>query len=407
MIKKLMAAFAFLVFSAFCYQSVPAQFNIKIPKIGKPKKEEPKPEQPNNDENQSTSNDAKPSENRPSRTSNQKDYIDNPEMTNVPKFLIESLEIKAHNEDKYAKFPKQNDYSSWFPQVNFDVLYDSSAPKLRYQADWFNADGSLWFSEPLEYDVSSGDFPHLRSPYESVDINPKAIVAVGTYGLKITDTKTNQTIFQGKFKVGKMLPDATLKNKNLFYVENDWMLPVGYFGFLKNYTDYDVHTRPMFFTWFKGVPDSGKMEAELYFNNQKIATTDKGGHINKYADRGEDCYLARNVCAYSLIGFEWENFVLDNSSSARQNNPKGYFTNDHPGEYTVKIYMNGDQVRESKFTIDARGLPARNAFSEQVFLNDYRVIVPVKIVGTAEKYNAASWKTDTFYGNPLKGFVAP
>ncbi len=282
-------------------------------------------------------------------------------------------------------------------------MNSASAPKLRYQAEWFKPDGSLWFSEPLEFN-NSNTFPHLRSPYESVDINPKAIVAVGTYGLKITDTKTSQTVFQGKFKVSKMLPDASLKNKNLFYVENDWMLPVGYVGFMKNYTDYNVHTRPMVFFWSKGVPDINQIEAELYFNGQKIATTDKGGHINKYAERGENCYLARSVCADSLIGFEWEKFVVDNSSGARQNNPNGHFTNDHPGEYTVKIYYNGDQVRETKFTIDQKGLPARNAFSEQIFLNDYRVIVPVKVLGTMDKWNPNSWKTDAFYGNPLTGF---
>ena len=405
--RNLILLTTFLLVTAVCRQTAAAQFNIKIPKIGKPKNEESKPEKPSADGNSPAPNDAKSNGNRVPQTSNRGEYLEEPAQTDVPKFLIESLEIKAHNDDKYPKFPKQNDYSSWFPQVDFEVLYDFRSPKLRYQAEWFNPDGSLWFSEPLEYNMSSGDFPHLRSPYESVEFNPKSIVAVGIYGLKITDTKTSQTIFQGKFKVNKMLPDATLKNKNLFYVENDWLLPIGYFGFLKSYTDYDVHTRPMFFAWFKGVPDSSKFEAELYFNNQKIATTDKGGHINKYAERGEDCYLARNVCAYRLIGFEWENFVVDNSSSARSNNPNGWFTNDHAGEYTVKIYSNGDQVREAKFTIDAKGLPARNAFSEQIFLNDYRVIVPVKVIGTAEKYNAASWKTDTFYGNPPKGFVAP
>ncbi|MGI8788319.1 MAG: hypothetical protein ACR2HG_11220 [Pyrinomonadaceae bacterium] len=407
MIKYLILLPVFLFVSVFGCQTISAQFPIKIPKISKPKIEQPKTDESKSDANPSVPNNPKSNDNRSARTSNQKEYLEDPPMTNVPQFLIETLEIKAHNENKYVKAPSQNDYSSWLPQVSFDVLYAEDAPKLRYTAEWFNPDGSLWFSEPLEFNNSSGDFPTLRSPYESVDVNPKAIVALGTYGLKLTDTKTSQTVFQGKFKVSKMLPDPKLKNKNLFYVENDWMLPIGYVGFLKTYTDYDVHTRPMVFFWFKGVPANDKFEGELYFNNQRIATTDKGGHVNKYAERGEDCFMARDLCADSLVGFEWDNFVVDNSPNARQNNPNGYFTNDHAGEYTVKVFYNGDQVREAKFTIDAKGLPTRNAFSEQVFLNDYRVIVPVKIVGTTEKYNAASWKTDSFYGNPLKGFVAP
>ena len=102
-----------------------------------------------------------------------------------------------------------------------------------------------------------------------------------------------------------------------------------------------------------------------------------------------------------------KDFLVDNAPNARQNNPNGYFTKDKPGEYTVKIYYNGEPVRETKFTIDAKGWIARNAFSEQIFLNDHRVVVPVKIVGNMEKWNAATWKTDAFYGNPLNGFVAP
>ena len=334
------------------------------------------------------------------------DYLIDPEFPKTPQFLIETLEIKAHNELKYVKAAGQSDYSSWIPQVGFDVMYAAGSPKLRYMAEWFNPDGSLWFSEPLEFNAS-GEFPNLRSPYESVDVNPKAIIAVGNYGLKITDTKTNQTVFQGKFNVKKMLPDPKLKNKNLFYVENDWNLPIGYVGFAKNYTDYEIHTRPRAFFWFKGIPDTGQMEGELFLNGQRIATTDKGGNINKLAERGETCFLARDTCAHSLISFEWENFVVDNAPNARLNNPNGYFTNDHPGEYTIKIYYNGDQVRETKFTIDAKGRIARNAFSEQIYLKDYRIIVPVKIMGMADKYNTASWKTDAFYGNLLKGFTAP
>src|SRR6185369_15304409 len=108
----------------------------------------------------------------------------------------------------------------------------------------------------------------------------------------------------------------------------------------------------------------------------------KGGNVNSYAERGEDCYLARDTCAERLWGFEWENFVIENAPSARQNNPNGWFTKDHPGEYTVKVFYKGDQVREAKFNIDAKGWVARNAFSDQIFMTDYQVAIPVKVLGT-------------------------
>ncbi len=401
--NNLLTLILIIILAGIC-QTTSAQFNIKIPKIGKPKKEEAKVEQPNTDANQSAPNESKSNENRSS--SNQSNYLDDPARPKTPQIMLETLEIKAHNQAKYFKTPANNDNPSWFPQVAFQVFYAADSPTLRYTANWTNPDGSTWFSEPLEMNYG-GDFPDLRSPFEDKDLEPKAIIVGGTYGLKITDTKTNQTVFQGKFKVNKLPLAPPTDHKLLFYVENDWNMSVGYVGFKKNNTDYEVHTRPMAFFWFKGVLDENQFEGELYYNSQRVATTDKGGSVNKYGERGADCFLARAVCAHTLLGFEWDNFVVDNARSARKNNPNGYFTNDHAGEYTIKVFYKGDQVREAKFTIDAKGLPARNVFSDQIFLNDYRVIVPVKVMGTLEKWNAASWKIDAFYGNLLKGFNVP
>jgi len=64
-------------------------------------------------------------------------------------------------------------------------------------------------------------------------------------------------------------------------------------------------------------------------------------------------------------------------------------------------------VREAKFTIDQKGWIAPNEFSKQIFLTNYKVVVPVKVMGSLDKWNASTWKTDAFYGNPLSGFDAP
>lgn len=383
--------------SVFAFQSAAAQFNIKIPKIGKPKVEQPKsPEQP------TAPNETKSNDNRPAQES-RGERLDDPEPNDVPILLLETLEIEAKNDSRYWKTPNQDNNPSWFPQVSFDLFYKFAGKTTRFTAEWFNADGSPWFSEGLEKYGNTT----LRSPYESVQYNKNAVIATGTYGLKITDTKTGKVHFQGKFMVKKQPLDPKQAPKHLYYVDNDWHLPIGYVGFLKGQTDYDVRTRPRVFFWFKGVLDSSQLEAELHYNNQKINTTDKGGNINKHAERGEECFLAREVCAYSLYGFEWENFLVDNSPDARLNSPNGYFTKDKPGEYTVKIFYKGEPVREAKFTVDQKGWIARNAFSEQIYLNDHRVAVPAKVIGNMEKWNPATWKTDAFYGNPLNGFNVP
>ena len=372
-----------------------AQFPVKIPKINKPKTEQPKTEQPKT-EQPTVPNDTKSDSGSSAQTKD--DYLTEPEPTDTPVFLIETLEIKAKNETRYWKAPNKDNNPSWFPQVSFDLFYKFGGKTTRFTAEWFNPDGSPWFSEGLE---KAGNTT-LRSPYESKEVYENGVQTVGTYGLKITDTKIGKVHFQGKFKVNKIpLPKEDVKT--LFYVDNEWILPVGYVGFEKGRTDYEVRTNPMAFFWFKGVLDSGKFEAELYYNNQKINTTDKGGYVNRHAERGETCYQSRETCAYGLYAFAWKDFLVDNAPAARQNNPNGWFTKDKPGEYTIKVYYNGEPVREAKFTVDGKGRIARNAFSEQVFLNDYRVIVPVKIVGKT----SPAWKAEMFYANPLNGFNVP
>ena len=59
------------------------------------------------------------------------------------------------------------------------------------------------------------------------------------------------------------------------------------------------------------------------------------------------------------------------------------------------------------FTIGADGRYVVPAYTNQIFMPYHRIILPVKVIGTEEKWNATAWKTDAFYGNPLTGFNLP
>jgi hypothetical protein len=61
------------------------------------------------------------------------------------------------------------------------------------------------------------------------------------------------------------------------------------------------------------------------------------------------------------------------------------------------------QIREAKFSLAADGSPVRNSFSNQIYSTIS--LMPVKAMGTVEKWNPNAWKTDMFYGNPLGGFT--
>jgi hypothetical protein len=97
-------------------------------------------------------------------------------------------------------------------------------------------------------------------------------------------------------------------------------------------------------------------------------------------------------------------FIYDNGGEFNHDNSNAFYADKNPGEHTVKIYRKGAQVRELKFTIGADGKLMDTGFAKPLFLAKYKVIVPVKVVGASEKWDALSWKTDAFYGNPIAGF---
>lgn len=270
-----------LVWLSFCGISM-AQFTIKLPKI---KKEQPKTEQTPNpaEKDQSTG-----------RAVGGFDVLSPPKADSIPRLLRDSLEINVRTESRYWKFPKQDNYSSWIPTVKFNVFFDNSV-NLRYNAEWTNADGTPWFTEPLRFGSGGADQTVRISSDFSQDFDKTSTVTTGTYGLKIVNTKNNEIIFQGKFKIAKhpLFPgDPKYKNSFLFYTDNDWLLPTGYVGFQYN-DSFESALKPNVYMWFKGNLDGKDMEARLYFGNQEIASTDDGGAITPLFERGEGCYEDR------------------------------------------------------------------------------------------------------------------
>lgn len=365
---------------------------IKVLKPDGTKPEQPKAVQPGN----------KPME---TTAGGQTSRLERPVATDKPMLLRETVEIKAYSQDTYWKFPKQRDYTSWVPQIRFSSFYDGSS-KLRYVAEWTNPDGSPWFSEALRY-IDPYQSAGLLSDHSDELMNTKAVTTTGIYGVKVTDTKIGEIIFQGKFRVKKhaFAPgDASLKNRAVFYVDNDWNLPVGYVGF--NYDSSWSNPQPIVFMWFKGRTQANDFEARLFQNGQEIASTDGGGLVNGNQNRGETCGFD-DACRFQQWEFSWNNFMLENSDWVRSRKAGAMFTKDRPGDYIVKVFYKAAQVRETTFTINSRGMIVPNAFSSQIYLSNYRIAVPVKIIGNDNKSLSATWKTEMFYGNPLIGFDAP
>ena len=335
--------------------------------------------------------------------------------TSKPLWVKDSIRIKAKTHDEYWKLPNQQKYSSWVPSLSFDLFYDNKAD-VNYVAEYFNPDGSSWFTEELDHS-SYDPAPETGTVnYKSKDpfnnLQTKSTAATGTFGIKIKSRDTGEVVFQGKFKVDKFRWDDNLQDKNKFdfFVGHDWLLPIGYVGFNEN-TGFDFGAKPVDVSvWLKGSIDEKDLEARVFFRGQQIATTaNDGGVVNRTEEIGtEHSIYTTDVHDWKLWHFEWtKTLVYDNGGEFNHSNfPDAFFADKNPGNYVVKIYRKGVQVRELQFSIGPDSRIVDAGYQKPMTLTEYKVVVPVKIIGAAEKWNPTAWQTDAFYGNPLPGFSA-
>ncbi|MCA1621732.1 MAG: hypothetical protein LC795_21160 [Acidobacteria bacterium] len=417
MSKRYFLIFALLAPAALGWQAAAAAQFPRLPKI-----ERPKPEQPKTTAQPATTAQPEADASRPRPSAESGDAakqgagrpagLDRPAASNRPVLLKDTLEIKAFRVN-YWKSPEQGDYWSWLPQVRFFIFFDNSSTQ-RFTADWYKPDGSLWFSEPLKYGHASGveRVVRITSDHPDAEKMKNTAITTGTYGLKVTNAKSGEVAFQGKFRVNRVaaFPDEPkYKNRFEFYVEEDWLLPVAYVGYEDDANWEAPH--PFVWMWFKGQRDVKDFEARLLHNGRQIASTDENCNNcvrTPRQERGTDsCSTHPEQCQWHQWGFHWKNFVTINTNYDyyKTRVPNTTATNEAPGEYTVQIFYRNVLVREAKFTVNDKGSFHPNAFSEQLPAANYTILVPAKISG--EKWSPATFKTDMFYGNPVSGFNVP
>lgn len=383
-------------------QAVIGQVNINIPRIpaiGKPK---PEPKNPGNGGIQDQSNNA----------GNKTDgkLIYGPQRpTSTPVFLKNSVYVQAKTHNEYWKMKGQRNYSSWVPQLRFQNFHDGET-SLNYSVEYLNPNGSAWYSEKLE---SSGRNADRTIVYKSPSpwtgtLDTKSTDATGVFSFKIVNDDTKETLFTGKFKVGKFStsnggPD---KNKFEFFVDHDWLMPYGMVGFHHS-IDHVGGMPPLVSFWIKGSPNASDLEGRVFYKGQQIASTKDGGGASDYDERTTDGSAAfAPLNRWKRWQFQWRDLLFDNNGTFnRENFPKAFYVDKNPGVYTVKIYHNGQQIREMEFTVGSDGKFVRPSYADQIFVPYHTIILPVKVTAPDEKWNATAWKTESFYGNPIAAFT--
>lgn len=402
--RRLLFALVLLTLAGFGLRTASAQLpgGLRIPKPGKPKPTSSPAAQPQPTPAAAPQPAAQPqAEDRAASGAAPQSggaYARRFDGTETPMLLPESLEVRTELQD-----------GKWYPDVSFKVAYTGET-RLRYKAEYTLPTGAPWYTETLEL---KGDAPFYTM--ESADDGEKAAKAIpteGLFGLKLTNMRDNSTAFQGKFRITKFKqPNASGPKDVSYAVDHDWALPIGYTNI-----GWDVDDGPSdkgypgIRMWFKGGFKTSDLEARLFHNGKQIATTDEGGSVGGGGDSRFPKYAGDNpALKWELLEFSWPNKVLFAASEQGERYAKAtdaFILNQMPGEYTVKVYYQGEQVRETKFKI-ANGDFADVGVSLPNGLKTYRVILPVRVMGTADKWNPTRWKTEAFYGNPLPGFTPP
>jgi hypothetical protein len=409
MMKKIFIfTLAFLVISV-CGAGAAAQFPLKIPKI---KVEKPKPEQPKPASDSTLpETPGRPAE---AKTSVSKQVYGFERVPARPVLLKHTVYVQTEMSRTFWKMPKESDYTSWVPKVRFSIYYDWNTP-VNYTAEYSNPDGSVWFSETLEGGNRDNEriisFQSGRATSNQM-LETKGSVGTGVYGVKIVNRETNETVFQGKFKTAKFLRPYSERTPNrfAFFVEHDWVLPMAYVGFPFSsfiYPNENVGGFPVIVgVWLKGDVNDDELEARLFYRGQQIAVRRFGRTDGRFwADRASEfAAIAPEPPVWKLWNFQWENFLFDNGGSFnRENFPNAHYADQNPGEYAVRILRAGTPVRELKFTVLPDGRLDDGGFAAQMFLPYHTIMVPAKVTGNLEKWNAAS-KPEAFYGNSPNGF---
>ncbi|MGH9508320.1 MAG: hypothetical protein ACRD2Q_02505 [Terriglobales bacterium] len=336
-----------------------------------------------------------------------------------PTIAKDSIQVTAWSIPEYRKNDK---LWSWVPKIDFRVNGPIASGSQLYVE--FKLPTGPWVS----FDCKTG----LIGPGYWWDVTEcggnaldraKGVTHIGqvsfSIGLRNEVTETNQILFSGKAKVGRV-PSNTDKHETaaewVYYVDHDWNLPIGYI-----FLDPEGGNSPKFLAafWVRGsYPNfephlfyNGKEVGRIFIGNTPVGKARCDARVENATSHYVDPSIPQKArweqveCQFpSVLGW-------DKSGEKRTPIPgeKGelHVLSENPGEYEIKAVSKGELARSIKFTVAADG-SFDNGIATANKLGSDRVIVSVKVIGTQEgNWDRLAWKTGAFYGHPLTGFSAP
>ena len=336
-------------------------------------------------------------------------------VSSQPTIQKDTVLVSAFTVDNYKG---SYDVWSWLPVVKFRVNGPIESGNQLY-VEFSQPGGTPWvkFDCALEQVDRTSTW---KTECGGRDIGePKGITALGisSFAIKLRNelAGTDTTLFTGKTKVLKAhsnLTGPTAVQKFVYYMDQDWNLPIGYVYATPDDVEGWKKTRLNVAFWVRG--DAVRLDPHLFFGGKEVGITmyegEQVGKPSCSADEeiGTTHYIddslpqkarwARVACTFNAVN------VTDKTGAAPGMFGPNYVLDKNPGEYEVKVLWNNHLARSLKFTVASDGA-FDNGIAKNNKLGSNRVIVPVTIIGDQDgTWDKNAWKADAFYGNPLSGF---
>ena len=227
------------------------------------------------------------------------------------------------------------------------------------------------------------------------------------------------TLFSGKAKVAKVHSNETgpdYVNHFVYYVDQDWNLPIGYM-FLEPDDVYEWKKPSLSFAFWARTELNGPFEphlfhggkevGKLYYEGEEVGKPSCG--TNEVEDNPTHITEPHGQFIWTRMRCNFPNIKAWIKTGEENKTMFGplYLLNENAGDYEIKIIYKGHLVRSIKFGVDGEGKLVDNGIGSSNKLGNKRIIVPVTVLGDSDgPWDKTAWKTDAFYGNPLSGFTA-
>lgn len=392
--KRLFVALAFLTLAGFGFQTASAQLPSGIPRFPRPGKPKatptPAPAEnaqpaPKSETQPDTGAAAAPAAAAPAPAAGQA----------LPPIAKDWVLVRA---DTRTSYKGNFDIWSWLPLVTFrsNIEQPSGA---RYYVVVTQPNGTPWIELKCDSNGISHECGSPHTPDEQ-GINAVGVISF-TIKMKNPLAGTDQTLFTGKAKVEKAPSgdhSTRWPNKFSYFVNSDWALPIGY-------VFKDDNWPAVAFT-VRGTNSSG-LQLHVFYKGREVgaqqgpfscSSTELNGTPTRSTAEAVPQGGTWERVSCSLKGLTWDGEEVEGYHSLVRN----------PGEYEVKVLWNKKLSRTFKFTVGPDGRFADNGIARANGINAERVIVPIAVVGPQDgQWDRNAWKTDAFFGHPLKGFAGP